>query len=153
MFAPSVALPSGLSSQYHAQDEAGQYTFGYANDVSSKVQYAAISLCCVASRDGGQSIPLRGGRNLNSLCRKKAVIFHRALDCITASFRNGIYLLGPKLNESSFPIPQSETKTLDGVTRGSYSYVDPHGQIQTRSYVADEGGFRVVASDLPQANV
>ncbi|XP_034234033.1 uncharacterized protein LOC117641043 [Thrips palmi] len=78
-----VALSSGLSSQYHAQDEAGQYTFGYANDVASK----------------------------------------------------------------------SETKTLDGVTRGSYSYVDPNGQIQSRSYVADEGGFRVVASDLPQAQV
>ncbi|KAK3914997.1 Cuticle protein 6 [Frankliniella fusca] len=78
--APLVTLPTGISSQYHAQDELGQYSFGYANDISSK----------------------------------------------------------------------SETKTLDGVTRGSYSYLDPNGLMQTRSYIADAGGFRVAASDLPQ---
>ncbi|KAE8752289.1 hypothetical protein FOCC_FOCC001082 [Frankliniella occidentalis] len=80
--APLMTLPIGISSQYHAQDELGQYSFGYANDISSK----------------------------------------------------------------------SETKTLDGVTRGSYSYLDPNGQMQTRSYIADAGGFRVAASDLPQFN-
>lgn len=80
--APLMTLPTGISSQYHAQDELGQYSFGYANDISSK----------------------------------------------------------------------SETKTLDGVTRGSYSYLDPNGRMQTRSYIADAGGFRVAASDLPQFN-
>lgn len=39
------------------------------------------------------------------------------------------------------------------MTRGAYSYVDPNGQIQTRSYVADDDGFRVVASDLPQVRI
>lgn len=40
-------------------------------------------------------------------------------------------------------------KTLDGVTRGSYSYVDSNAQLQTVNYVADALGFHVAATNLP----
>lgn len=40
-------------------------------------------------------------------------------------------------------------KTLDGVTRGSYSYIDANAQLQHVDYVADAGGFRVAATNLP----
>lgn len=58
---PAVVYPGALLSQYHAQDELGQYQFGYSNPSSSK----------------------------------------------------------------------HEEKTADGVTRGSYSYVDPFGRVST----------------------
>lgn len=41
-------------------------------------------------------------------------------------------------------------KTLDGVTRGTYSYIDSNAQLQTVNYVADSLGFRVAATNLPQ---
>lgn len=44
-------------------------------------------------------------------------------------------------------------KTLDGVTRGSYSYIDSNAQLQTVNYVADALGFRVAATNLPVAPV
>lgn len=44
---------------------------------------------------------------------------------------------------------KEEVRGLDGVTRGSYSYVDAHGILQSVFYVADEGGFRVAATNLP----
>lgn len=40
-------------------------------------------------------------------------------------------------------------KTLDGVTRGSYSYIDAESKLQTVNYVADALGFRVAATNLP----
>lgn len=47
---------------------------------------------------------------------------------------------------------RSEVRSLDGSTRGSYSYVDDAGVIQSAQYTADgEHGFRVVATNLPQA--
>ena len=67
--APVVAAPvvtAPLISQYHAQDELGQYSYGYNGGLSAK----------------------------------------------------------------------AETKSLDGVTRGSYSYVDADGKLQTVSYSA-----------------
>ena len=67
-------------SQYHAQDELGQYNFGYADPNSARV----------------------------------------------------------------------ETKTADGVVRGSYNYVDTNGQIQTVQYIADALGFRVAATNIPR---
>ena len=43
-----------------------------------------------------------------------------------------------------------ETKTADGVTRGSYSYVDANGVLQTTNYVSDPiFGFRVAATNIP----
>lgn len=47
------------------------------------------------------------------------------------------------------PSAKEEVRGLDGVTRGSYSYVDAHGIPQSVFYVADEGGFRVAATNLP----
>merc|ERR1719242_2346147 len=70
-------------SQYHAQDEAGQYSFGY-NDPNSIKQ---------------------------------------------------------------------EVKTADGTVRGAYKYVDTDGILQTVEYIADDAGFRVAATNLPQAPV
>ncbi|TGZ57637.1 Cuticle protein 6 [Temnothorax longispinosus] len=47
---------------------------------------------------------------------------------------------------------RSEVRTSNGATRGTYSYVDGTGVIQTAQYVADgENGFRVIATNLPQA--
>jgi len=42
--------------------------------------------------------------------------------------------------------------TYAGVT-GSWSYVDPNGELQTTSYIADGLGFRVQATNLPVAPV
>jgi len=81
------AYPSPISpiySQYHAQDELGQYSYGYSGGPSSKV----------------------------------------------------------------------EVKTLDGITRGGYSYVDANGILQKVNYVADPvNGFRVAATNLPMSNM
>jgi hypothetical protein len=70
-----------IISQFHAQDDLGQYHYGYASPLSSK----------------------------------------------------------------------DELKTIDGVTRGGYSYVDSNGELQSVAYVADAFGFRVAATNLPVA--
>ncbi|XP_030385722.1 cuticle protein 6-like [Scaptodrosophila lebanonensis] len=44
-----------------------------------------------------------------------------------------------------------ETRTLDGITRGTYSYIDAAGQLQTVDYTADATGFRVAATNLPSS--
>lgn len=47
-----------------------------------------------------------------------------------------------------------ESKLLDGVTRGSYSYVDAEGRLQTVEYTADSvNGFRAAATNLPKASL
>nr|KAF7412947.1 hypothetical protein H0235_012798 [Vespula pensylvanica] len=46
---------------------------------------------------------------------------------------------------------RSEIKTVNGVIRGAYSYVDDNGVIQTTEYVADDDGFHVVSTNLPQS--
>ena len=80
--APLTYAAAPISSQYHAQDELGQYSYGYA---------------------GGQSA-------------------------------------------------KAESKSFDGVTRGSYSYVDANGVVQQVAYTADAvNGFRVAATNLPVA--
>ncbi|XP_049546299.1 RNA-binding protein 14-like [Anopheles darlingi] len=85
--APATAylLPAAeVSSQYHAQDELGQYSYGYNGGLSAK----------------------------------------------------------------------AESKSFDGVTRGSYSYLDAENKLQTVAYTADAlNGFRVAASNLPVAPV
>lgn len=66
---PVVHAPVAVvTSQSHAQDEIGQYSYSYSNPLSSKV----------------------------------------------------------------------ETKTIDGVTRGGYSYLDSHGHVQNVNYVSDD---------------
>lgn len=45
-----------------------------------------------------------------------------------------------------------ESKSIDGITRGSYSYVDAEGRLQTVEYTADSvNGFRAAATNLPKA--
>lgn len=45
---------------------------------------------------------------------------------------------------------KAESKTADGITRGSYSYIDSNGIIQSANYVSDPvNGFRVAATNLP----
>ncbi|KFB43924.1 hypothetical protein ZHAS_00011749 [Anopheles sinensis] len=79
-----AAVPAELQSQYHAQDELGQYSYGYSGAQSAK----------------------------------------------------------------------AESKSFDGITRGSYSYVDAENKLQTVAYTADAvNGFRVAASNLPVAPV
>merc|ERR1711953_1455325 len=84
--APVVAAATPVdvtNSQYHAQDDFGQYNYGYSDPISVK----------------------------------------------------------------------QEVKTADGVTRGSYSYVDANGIVQTVNYISDAMGFRVAATNLPVHNV
>lgn len=59
--------------------------------------------------------------------------------------RNGVH----SYSYAGGPSAKEEVRGLDGVTRGSYSYVDAHGILQSVFYVADEGGFRVAATNLP----
>lgn len=46
---------------------------------------------------------------------------------------------------------KQEVRSLDGITRGSYSYQDSDGIIQTVDYRADDSGFHVAATNLPKA--
>jgi len=79
-YSAGLAAPAVTSTQYHAQDELGQYSYGYSGGPSAK----------------------------------------------------------------------SEVKTADGITRGSYSYVDAYGLLQTANYISDPvNGFRVSRTDLP----
>lgn len=77
--AVAAPAPTIVKTQYHSQDELGQYAFGYVGDASTA----------------------------------------------------------------------HEVRTLDGAVRGSYTYVDADGKLQTATYVADKNGFRVEATNLP----
>ncbi|KAM8710894.1 hypothetical protein ACLKA7_017510 [Drosophila subpalustris] len=44
---------------------------------------------------------------------------------------------------------KQETRSLDGTTRGTYSYRDAAGKLQTVDYTADAEGFHVAATNLP----
>ncbi|KAK0182770.1 hypothetical protein PV327_000871 [Microctonus hyperodae] len=46
---------------------------------------------------------------------------------------------------------KSESRSLDGTTRGAYSYIDANGLLQQVHYIADHNGFRVLATNLPEA--
>lgn len=48
---------------------------------------------------------------------------------------------------------KTEVKTLDGITSGSYSYIDPENKLQTVNYISDAAGFRVAATNLPSPPV
>jgi len=47
---------------------------------------------------------------------------------------------------------KQEVRSLDGITRGSYSYVDGAGIIQRVDYTADASGFHVTGTNLPKQN-
>lgn len=80
-FGVPTDVPTVLKTQYHSQDQLGQYAFGYVGDKSTA----------------------------------------------------------------------HEVRTKDGAVRGSYTYLDSDGELQTASYVADRNGFRVEATNLPKA--
>ncbi|XP_015116395.1 uncharacterized protein LOC107040706 [Diachasma alloeum] len=46
---------------------------------------------------------------------------------------------------------KTESRSLDGTTRGAYSYIDANGLLQQVHYIADHNGFRVLATNLPEA--
>ncbi|XP_014218017.1 uncharacterized protein LOC106646494, partial [Copidosoma floridanum] len=46
---------------------------------------------------------------------------------------------------------KTESRSLDGTTRGAYSYIDANGLLQQVHYIADRDGFRVLATNLPEA--
>lgn len=49
---------------------------------------------------------------------------------------------------------KEEIRTFDGITRGSYSYIDANNILQTVEYTADPiNGFRAAATNLPRAPV
>lgn len=51
---------------------------------------------------------------------------------------------------SGGPSAKAESKTADGITRGSYSYIDSNGIEQRANYVSDPvNGFRIAATNLP----
>jgi hypothetical protein len=54
---------------------------------------------------------------------------------------------------SGGPSAKSEVRSLDGITSGSYSYIDPENKLQTVNYVSDALGFRVAATNLPSPPV
>jgi PKD repeat protein len=59
---------------------------------------------------------------------------------------HGQYIYG----YSGGPSAKAESKTADGITRGSYSYIDSNGIEQRASYVSDPvNGFRIAATNLP----
>jgi hypothetical protein len=41
------------------------------------------------------------------------------------------------------------SSTADGVVRGSYSYVDANGAVQSVNYISDALGFRAVGTNIP----
>ena len=53
-------------------------------------------------------------------------------------------------NEDSY---KNEQRTADGIVRGSYSYVDANGELQVVHYISDAFGFRVSATNLPEAPI
>lgn len=45
---------------------------------------------------------------------------------------------------------KQEVRTQDGITRGSYTYLDAEGKVQTVTYTADADGFHVAGTNLPK---
>ena len=66
-----------------------------------------------------------------------------------AQTESGAYNYGYSNHLSS----KQEIKTEDGITQGTYSYVDANGLVQTVNYISDALGFRVSATNLPVAPV
>merc|ERR1719361_1549224 len=61
----------------------------------------------------------------------------------------GGYNYGYQTAESS----KQEIRRPDGIVQGTYSYVDANGILQTVNYISDAEGFKVAATNLPQAPV
>lgn len=73
---------------------------------------------------------------------------------ITSQFHSQDSLGQYAYGYSGGPSIKAESKSIDGITRGSYSYIDPDGKLQTVEYTADAlNGFRAAATNLPHAPI
>ena len=90
---------------------------------------------------------LSSGRNSSKNGSKKDQRWNMSIELIPPQDELGQYNFGYSDPNSA----RTETKTADGVVRGSYNYLDTQGLIQTVHYVADALGFRVAATNLPAA--
>merc|ERR1712226_289108 len=204
--APVHVAPSAVQgSQYHAQDDAGQYSFGY-NDGSSVKQE-------IKTADGGirgaysyvdsdgivqnvnyiaDALGFRVGATNLPVHHVDAPVEAAAAAPVISPEVSYAYL--PYASNYGYSVPavapapvaapvaapvvaaatpvdvtnsqyhaqddfgqynygysdpnsvKQEVKTADGVTRGSYSYVDANGIVQTVNYISDAMGFRVAAT-------
>nr|CAD7588217.1 unnamed protein product [Timema genevievae] len=113
----AVPFIGAVSSQFHAQDELGQFTFATAGDNQVRVGDSQVRVVDNQVRAGDNQV--RVGDNQVRVGDNQA---------------------------------RTEVKTLDGVVRGAYSYVDPTSKLVSVNYVADANGYRVVgANNLPEA--
>ncbi|ROT85148.1 Cuticle protein 6 [Penaeus vannamei] len=134
-----------VQSQYHAQDEIGQYSFGYAGGPSSRAE----------SRDAFGVV--RGSYNYVD-SEGKVQTQHYVADALgfRASGTNLPMAPDAPLAALPGPVPEpvqdtAESRDAFGVVRGSYNYVDSEGKVQTQHYVADALGFRASGTNLPVA--
>merc|ERR1712213_165155 len=219
--APVQVAPAAVQgSQYHAQDDAGQYSFGYndgssvkqeiktadgvirgaysyvdADGIVQNVNYIADAL---GFRVGATNLPVH---HVDAPVEAAAPVQAAAASPVIAPEVSYAYL--PYASNYGYSVPaaapapvaapvvasapvvaaatpvdatnsqyhaqddfgqynygysdpnsvKQEVKTADGVTRGSYSYVDANGIVQTVNYISDAMGFRVAATNLPVHNV
>merc|ERR1712047_83601 len=181
--APVQVAPAAVQgSQYHAQDDAGQYSFGYndgssvkqeiktadgvirgaysyvdADGIVQNVNYIADAL---GFRVGATNLPVH---HVDAPVEAAAPVQAAAAAPVAAAATpvdttNSQYHAQDDFGQYNYGYsdPNSvkqEVKTADGVTRGSYSYVDANGIVQTVNYISDAMGFRVAATNLPVHNV
>eukprot|EP00092_Neocalanus_flemingeri_P019193 GFUD01020792.1.p1 GENE.GFUD01020792.1~~GFUD01020792.1.p1 ORF type:complete len:769 (+),score=201.03 GFUD01020792.1:62-2308(+) len=234
--APVVVAAAAEGSQYHAQDDFGQYSFGYSDGNSVKqeiktadgvvrgaysyvdsdgiIQTVNYIADAMGFRVGATNLPVHHvegpvaevaavpvaapapvvaayntpviapevsysylpyatnyGYNLPVAAVNQPVVAEKAAAPVKA-VASPVYAAGVPIVASTIDAANSqyhaqddlgqynygfshptqtkqELKTADGVTRGSYSYVDANGLVQTVNYISDAMGFRVAATNLP----
>jgi uncharacterized protein affecting Mg2+/Co2+ transport len=142
-----VAAPVATPSAYYAPALAPQVSYSYlpyasnyaysAQHYSHTVPYVAPAVS-VASEAVAAPTPIVTGTPVDAVNSQ----FHAQDDI-------GQYNYG----FSNPTQTKEEIKTADGVTRGSYSYIDANGIVQTVNYISDAMGFRVAATNLPVHHV
>ena len=118
------------NSQFHAQNDFGQYNYGFSNPTQTKQE--------VKTADG----ITRGSYSYvdaNGLIQSKIRIFTRRVNGnrtkLTRRKLHGIFT------------------AADGIVRGAYQYLDSEGDIQTVNSIADNLGFKIASTSLPIAAV
>nr|CAD7455344.1 unnamed protein product [Timema tahoe] len=135
------------NAHYQAQDELGQYSYGYADGNSVKHESRAVDGTThgAYSYVDGNGIVQSVKYHADALA---AAVPHAA--SVSTQYHAQDELGQYSYGYSGGPSAKQETRTLDGVTRGGYSYIDAHGLVQSASYVSDPiNGFRVAATNLP----
>ena len=108
-----------------------------------------------APRPAGALLP-RPEARLVSLHRGQllvpATVYAMPLPMLRTSMRHSQDSLGRyEYSYTGDTSAKTESRELDGTTRGAYSYIDANGLLQQVHYIADRGGFRVLATNLPGA--